>query len=80
VGGFPEPAYNSNDQGKVVVEVTVNQDGKITAARAIGKGSTTQDAILWKAAEEAAMKTRFNVKKDAPISQRGTITYVFIQK
>jgi TonB family protein len=77
VGGFPLPAYNNQNQGKVVVEVTVNQEGKVTAASAIGKGSTTQDAILWKAAKEAAMKTRFSVKKDAPISQIGTITYVF---
>jgi TonB family protein len=77
VGGFPLPAYNSQNQGTVVVEVTVNQDGKVTSARAIGKGATTQDSKLWKAAEEAAMKARFNVKKDAPISQIGTITYVF---
>jgi TonB family protein len=77
VGGFPEPAYNSQDEGKVVIQVTVNQDGKITAARAIGEGSTTQDAILWKAAVEAAKKARFNKKEDAPISQVGTITYEF---
>jgi TonB family protein len=79
-GGFPLPVYGSQNQGKIVVEVTVNQDGKVTTASAIGKGSTTQDAILWKAAEEAAMKTRFNVKKDAPISQRGTIIYEFSLK
>jgi TonB family protein len=77
VGGFPLPAYNSQNHGKVVVEVTVNQDGKVTSATAIGKGSTVQDAKLWKAAEEAALKAKFNVKKDAPILQRGTITYVF---
>lgn len=77
VGGFPLPAYNSQNQGTVVVEVTVNQEGKVTKARAIGKGSTIQDAKLSRAAEEAALKARFNVKKDAPISQIGTITYHF---
>jgi TonB family protein len=77
VGGFPLPAYNSQNQGTVVVEVTVNQEGKVTKARAIGKGTTVQDTKLWRAAEEAAMKARFNVKKDAPISQVGTITYIF---
>ncbi|MDR2286593.1 MAG: TonB family protein [Prevotellaceae bacterium] len=77
VGGFPLPAYNSQNQGIVVVEVAVNQDGKVTKATAVGKGSTVQDAKLWKAAEEAAFKAKFNVKKDAPISQVGTITYVF---
>jgi TonB family protein len=77
MGGFPKPAYDSPNQGKVVVEVVVNQEGKVTSARALVKGSTIQDAILFKAAEEAAMKTRFNIKKDAPISQIGTIIYVF---
>jgi TonB family protein len=77
VGGFPVPAYTSQNQGRVVVEVTVNQDGKVTKATAIGKGSTVTDTKLWRAAEEAALKARFDVKKDAPISQLGTITYVF---
>jgi TonB family protein len=77
VGGFPKPQYNRQERGIVVVVVNVNQDGKVTAARAVGEGSTTSDAVLWKAAEEAAKKTRFNVKKDAPISQSGKITYVF---
>jgi TonB family protein len=77
VGGFPLPAYNGQNQGIVVVEVTVNQDGKVTKATAVGKGSTVQDSKLWKAAEEAAFKAKFNVKKDAPIAQVGTITYVF---
>jgi hypothetical protein len=63
-----------------VVEVAVNQEGKVTKAQAIGRGSTTSDSKLLKAAEEAALKTRFNVKKDAPISQVGTITYVFSLK
>jgi TonB family protein len=77
VGGFPLPAYNSQKNGKVVVEVSVNQDGKVIKAAAIGKGSTVQDAALWKAAEQAAMKAKFDTKKDAPIYQIGTITYIF---
>jgi TonB family protein len=77
IGGFPLPVYNSQNEGTVVVEVSVNQDGKVTKATAIGKGSTVQDAKLWKAAEEAALKAKFSVKKDAPISQVGTITYIF---
>jgi TonB family protein len=77
VGGFPLPAYTSQNQGIVVIEVSVNQDGKVTKATAIGKGSTVQDVRLWNAAEAAALKARFNVKKDAPLSQIGTITYVF---
>lgn len=77
VGGFPLPAYTGTNQGIVVVEVTVDQNGNITKAAATGKGSTVQDSKLWRAAEEAAKKAKFNVKKDAPIYQVGTITYVF---
>jgi TonB family protein len=79
-GGFPMPVYNSPSQGTVVVEIAVNRDGQVTEAQAIGRGTTTSDRKLLKAAEEAALKTRFNVKKDAPISQVGTITYVFSLK
>jgi hypothetical protein len=35
------------------------------------------DRTLWKAAEEAARKAKFNVSRNAPESQQGTITYVF---
>ncbi|MDR0385651.1 MAG: TonB family protein [Prevotellaceae bacterium] len=80
VGGFPLPAYNSRQEGKVVVEVSVNQNGKVVKATATGKGSTVNDLKLWKAAEEAALKAKFDIKKDAPIYQIGTITYVFSLK
>lgn len=76
-GSLPRPAYNSQNQGRVVVEITVDQNGVVTKANARAQGSTVQDAALWRAAEEAARKARFNVKKDAPVFQTGTITYVF---
>jgi TonB family protein len=80
VGELPIPSYKSQNQGRVLVEVTVDQNGVVTKASAQAKGSTVQDAALWKAAEEAALKARFNVKRDAPVFQKGTITYNFILK
>lgn len=80
VGSLPLPAYNSQNQGRVVVAVTVDQNGVVTKANARAQGSTVQDAALWRAAEEAALKARFNVKKDAPVFQSGTITYNFVLK
>ena len=80
IGSLPLPAYNSQNQGRVVVEITVNQNGEVTKATAVGRGSTVQDNKLWSAAVEAAKKAKFNVKKDAPIFQTGTITYVFSLK
>ena len=79
-GGFPKPAYNVQKSGKVVVEICVDQNGNVTSARAIQKGSTIADNTLWKAAEDAARKTRFNVDTNAANSQMGTITYVFTLK
>jgi TonB family protein len=76
-GGFPKPAYNLQKSGKVVVEIYVNQNGVVTNARATAKGSTLQDATLWKAAEAAARRARFNIDKNAAPSQMGTITYIF---
>jgi TonB family protein len=80
VGEFPKPSYRSNEQGIVIVEVTVNRDGIVTKATATAKGSTVQDSRLWRAAEKAALEARFDIKKDAPISQLGTIKYIFSLK
>ena len=80
VGALPLPSYNSQNQGRVVVAVTVDQNGVVTKAQAQAQGSTVQDAVLWRAAEEAARKARFNVKRDAPVFQTGTITYNFVLK
>ncbi|MDR2425286.1 MAG: TonB family protein [Prevotellaceae bacterium] len=77
VGSLPLPAYNSQNEGTVVVAITVDQNGNVTKASATSKGTTVSDTKLWRAAEEAAKKAKFNVKQDAPIYQTGTITYVF---
>lgn len=77
MGKLEQPANTSNREGRVVVEITVNQKGQVTKAQARVKGTTIQDAVLWKAAEEAARKTLFNTDIEAPPLQIGTITYVF---
>lgn len=74
---LPKPEYNYQVEGKVVVEVTVNQNGKVTQAVPGIKGSTTLDDNLLKAAKEAALNAVFDVKTDAPAFQKGTITYLF---
>jgi hypothetical protein len=50
----------------------------VTYARAGVKGSTTNDENLIKAAQEAALKAKFDSKSDAAFTQTGTITYHFI--
>jgi TonB family protein len=76
---LPIPEYTAQAQGRVVVSITVNRNGEVTRATAGARGSTTSDQTLWKLAEEAARKARFDIKNDAPHEQTGTITYNFIR-
>jgi TonB family protein len=76
-GSWPKPVENCNEEGVVVVEITVDKTGKVTAAQAILRGSRNLTACLRKAAEEAAKKARFNSDPNAAAYQTGTITYSF---
>ncbi len=75
---LPKPEYLSQSEGKVVVEVTVDQNGNVLKVKAGAKGTTTTDKLLQQAAEKAALKAKFDVNKDAPPQQVGTITYHFV--
>jgi colicin import membrane protein len=77
---LPMPNYLYQGEGKVVVEVSVDRSGKVIQARPGIKGSTTIDEYLLKVAKEAALEATFKVKADAPVVQKGTITYIFILK
>jgi len=59
------------------VDISVDQSGKVIKAKARSLGSTVQNAALWKAAEEAAMKATFKNVSSTELVQHGTITYVF---
>jgi colicin import membrane protein len=80
VAKLPLPNYKYQGGGRVVVEVTVDRSGKVIQAVAGRPGSTTLDDNLLKLAKDAAMQATFQVKGDAPIVQKGTITYNFILK
>jgi outer membrane biosynthesis protein TonB len=77
---LPSPKYTLQVEGKVVVEVSVDKEGKVVQAIPGTKGSTTLDESLLKVAKDAALSARFEVKNDAPAIQKGTITYNFILK
>lgn len=74
---LPKPEYPSQREGRVVVEVTVDNRGNVTKAVAGVRGSTTLDNELLRAAEKAALNAKFDVNLNAPTSQIGTITYIF---
>lgn len=74
-GGLPRPVYNVQEEGRVVVTITVNPAGQVIQT-SINKRTNTANAALRKAAEDAARKARFNVV-DGVNNQTGTITYYF---
>jgi TonB family protein len=74
---LPKPEYDYQGEGTVVVEVSVDKSGKVIQAVPGVKGSTTLDEYLLKVAKEAAMKASFDSKPDAPLIQKGKITYIF---
>jgi hypothetical protein len=76
---LPKPAYDSDEQGKVVVDIKVDRTGKVVSAIAGAKGTTISDLRLRRLAEEAALRSVFAPDPDAPGRQRGTITYNFIR-
>ena len=77
---LPRPKYDYQEEGKVVVEVSVDRSGKVIQAVTGAKGSTTLNEYLLRVAREAALEAQFDAKSDAPAVQKGTITYTFILK
>jgi TonB family protein len=77
---LPLPKYDYQGEGRVVVEVSVDRSGKVTQAVPGVRGSNTLDEYLLRVAREAALEAQFEVKADAPLVQKGTITYNFVLK
>jgi TonB family protein len=72
-----KPEFDSQTEGKVVVEITVDKNGLVISANPGVKGSTTLDDYLLQVARKAALQSKFNRKPDATV-QKGTITYHFL--
>lgn len=72
----PKPSYECQEEGKVVVDIRVNRNGKVVSAK-VGKGTTNTADCLAINAIRAAYKTTWEANTNAPIKQRGKITYVF---
>lgn len=79
---LPKPNYNSPEQGKIVVTIIVNREGKVIYASAGAKGTNISEINLRQQAESAARKTLFEPDTDRNHSdeQKGTITYNFIKQ
>jgi TonB family protein len=76
-GSLPQPEYDVQEYGTVVVEITVDKRGNVVSAKTRLKGTDIQNRQLWKAAENAAKRARFNEDLNAAAYVKGTITYTF---
>jgi len=73
---LPAPPRTFSVSGTVVVDITVDKDGKVINAIPGARGTTTQDETLRRLAKEAALKASFDPDLKS-IEQTGTITYIF---
>lgn len=74
---LPVPVYLAQGGGKVIVDISVNQNGRVTEASA-RKNSSIGDEQIFLYAQEAASRTLFNPNPSAPRIQKGTIHYTFV--
>ena len=74
---LPAPPSPCQEEGLVVVEITVDKKGNVVKAKPGVKGSRTADSCLMEIAKQAAMNAKFSANPDAPEEQMGTITYNF---
>jgi len=75
----PKPNYTCQEEGRVVIDIRVDRNGK-TLKASVGKGTTNTAECLTQQAIQAALKTKWQPNPDAPIEQIGKITYQFILK
>jgi TonB family protein len=71
---YPETARRMNVYGKVEVEVTVDEDGKVSSARAVSGPNALREVAI-----QAAKNARFSPTKlsGQPVKITGTIEYNF---
>lgn len=70
------PEYGVQIDGKIIIDIWVDQYGNVKNA-VPGDGCTITSKELWDAAVKAAYKAKFNRSSNAPVLQRGTITYIY---
>jgi protein TonB len=72
---YPSAAKSVGAQGRVVIELMIDETGKVVKARAI-----SGHPLLQKAAVAAALQARFSptMLSGEPVSIIGTISYTFL--
>lgn len=74
-GGLPRPAYTVQEEGRIVINITVDPQGNVIFAE-VGRGTNIDNASMRKSALEAARRAKFN-SITGTNNQSGTITYLY---
>lgn len=72
-GGLPSPEYLGQDEGRIVIDITVDPKGNVISAT-IAKKTTIDNASMRRSALEAAKRAKFNSISGSN-NQSGSITY-----
>jgi hypothetical protein len=73
----PQPNYICEEQGVVVVQISVDKSGRVVSANPGIRGTTNAAKCLLDQAKIAAMNTKWQSDDDAPEKQVGKIIYNF---
>lgn len=76
---LPIPVFQCEFGGRVVVTVVINRNGAVQRTSVL-EADSDADECLHEAAVNAALRSRFNEKPEAPALQTGTITYNFVKQ
>lgn len=74
----PKIDDNISEEGKVMVNIWVDQDGNVTRATINEAQTNTNSKDLREKALKAAKKTKFSPNPGAAVEQKGLMTYKFI--
>ncbi len=70
------PVYKCQGSGKVVIDIVVNQQGKVIST-SVASANTSEECIIETALESAGISL-FNIDMEAESRQKGTISYEFV--
>lgn len=71
------PVYLCRNRGEVTVNIAVDRNGNVVAAKVDKESTRTDDHCLLNAGVKAAESTRFNRDENASEIQKGSITFRF---
>ncbi len=75
---LPRLEDQSQEQGKIVIDIIVDKNGNVLRAEGPARGSTITNAGLVRKSKEAAMKAKFSQSPQGVEEQKGSITFNFI--